>query len=118
VRVDRHRLLEGGEHLAGDPRARRRSGAASRDDGEVVASQPRHDVGGPEGPAEPLGDDYQEAVPHAVAEALVDLRKAVQVEEEDAERGSPRRGDLQAAEERLPELPVVGKPVRLSWRVW
>jgi hypothetical protein len=53
-----------------------------------------------------------------VAEALVDLRKAVQVEEEDAERGSPRRGDLQAAEERLPELPVVGKPVRLSWRVW
>jgi hypothetical protein len=45
-----------------------------------------------------------------VAEALVDLCKAIQVEEEDAERRPPRGGDLKAGEERLPELPVVGKP--------
>ncbi len=62
------------------------SGGILDQDGELVAAQPGHGVGGAGAGAEPLGGQHQQLVALAVAEAVVDLLEVVEVEEEHGDR--------------------------------
>ncbi len=75
----------------GDPRRKLgRAGALIRtgflDDGELVAAEPRQHVIGAHGGFQPLRHLAQQRIAGAVAEGIVDVLEAVEVEHQDRER--------------------------------
>jgi hypothetical protein len=55
------------------------------EDGELVSSEPRQRVAGAKLRVEPLGDDLEQLVAGVVAEAVVHLLEAVEVDQQDCE---------------------------------
>ena len=68
---------------------------ALEEDGELVAGEPGHRVGGPHGLDQPLGDGLQQPVAGVVAERVVDVLEVVEVEEHhgDVPLGPTREGE-------------------------
>ncbi len=80
-------------------------------DRELVAAQPRHGVAGAEKVLEPAGDAHQQLVADRVAEAVVDVLEAVEVEKEDREVGlGPPLQVGQSAGQTVQEEDPVGEP--------
>lgn len=95
--VDDDRRGQGIRDLAG---RHGRAGAvvAGQQDRELVAAQPRDRVPLPEPSPQPLRDLLQQQVAGVVAEGVIDLFEAVEVEQEQGERPPGAR----RVEERLP----------------
>ena len=90
ARLDAERNLledELGSQLLTDPgeqlRRVRSVWNAGQDQAELVAPQPRDRVVGAQGGQQPLGDDAQQLVARVVAERVVDVLEAVQVDQDD-----------------------------------
>jgi hypothetical protein len=77
--------------------------------GELVAAEAGHGVAGPHARVEPLRDLDEEPVAGGVAEAVVDLLEAVQVEEEDGHRGRLPLGPLEGVVDPVLEQGPVGQ---------
>ena len=61
-------------------------GQVAQQHGELVAAEPRERVAAPERAAQPLGDVAQQPVAVVVAERVVDLLEAVEVDQQQADR--------------------------------
>ncbi len=78
--------------------------------GELVAADPRHQVGGAGSGAQPLGHRLEHAVAGGVAEPVVDGLEAVEVEEHERAAGALAAGARERALERVEEERAVGQP--------
>jgi hypothetical protein len=109
------RDADAGPHL-GDDAVGEREGSAHRrrgevpalgqQDGELVAAQPCHRVARAHAAAEPVRELLQEAVADMVAQRVVDLLEAVEVEEEEGQGPAEAQGVL----EPLAQQAAVGEP--------
>ena len=93
---DRHRLVVGLEQL--------------EQDRELVAAEPGDDVAGADRRAQPHGDLDEQAVAGVVADAVVDLLEAVEVDEQHAEMLPGARMALERVLELVDEDLAVGQP--------
>ena len=115
VAVEREGCCEGGQDLVGQ--GGDIVGLADRgvDDGELVPAQPGQGVGGAHGSGDPLRHGPQEEVARGVAQRVVHLLEAVEIEKGHRHHlALALRGDdrpLEPVEEQQP----VGIPVRSSW---
>ena len=105
--VDDARLLHFLEQLLGGEQRAVEVGER-QEDGELVAAEPRHGVGLAQRRAQPRRDALQDAVAGMVAERVVDLLEAVQVEQQQRERAVLAVGDAR----RLVETIVQERAVR------
>ena len=96
VALEREGLGQLLEDAVGDLDRIRRVAHVVEEDGELVAAEAGDGVAGPHAGLEPPGDRGEEQVALQVAEAVVDVLEAVDVEEEDREHGAlaaPGAGD-------------------------
>jgi hypothetical protein len=77
--------------------------------GELVAAEAGHGVAGPDAGGQAVGDLDQEPVPGGVAEAVVDLLEAVQVQEQHRDRGGVAAGALEGVVDAVFEQGPVGQ---------
>ena len=77
--------------------------------GELVAAEPGHGVAGPHAGVQALGHLDEQPVPGGVAEAVVDLLEAVQVEEQHRHRGRLALGPLEGVVDPVLEQGPVGQ---------
>ena len=85
VAVDRHRLADDVDDLVGDDGDRLGPAQIRRDDHEFVAAQPRHRVHLAHRHRETGGRLAQDDVADLVAERIVDLLEAVEIDEDQRE---------------------------------
>jgi hypothetical protein len=83
---DLERRVEPGGQLLGDLHRAFGGGDLGQQDGELVATQASHRIDGPERTAQPLADLHQQQVTVVVAEGVVDLLEAVQVQQQQRSR--------------------------------
>ncbi len=76
-------------------------------DRELVTAQARDQVVGADLPAEALGDDLQHLVPDVVAQPVVDLLEAVEVDQHDREHPALAAGLIECLLHLLVEQPAV-----------
>ncbi len=92
---------------------------AGRDDRELVSAQARHGVRVANERLEPLGQGLEEQVAALVAERVVDLLEAVEVEEQHGDTRSDAAGLLTSASSiRRRKRSRFGRPVSPSCRAW
>jgi len=82
VAIDAERRLDHVEQLLGDVAGIHRAADALHEDGELIATEPRHDVAGAHLGGEPLRHLLQQLVAGLVAQRVVDHLELVDVEEE------------------------------------
>jgi hypothetical protein len=114
VQAGTQRLL----HLGGDGQCRRGVRDLRQQDRELVASQPDHDVGGSHCLRQPLRHRLQDEVAVVVAERVVDLLEAVEVEQHERHRGPALARLRQAGRASLVEHRAVRQAGQESWRDW
>ncbi len=86
VPADQDRRIEALADLPGDRRRRRCVGPVAREDAELVATQAGHRVDIAHQAPQPLTDGTENLVAALAPEALVDLAKAVQIDDQHAAR--------------------------------
>ena len=104
------RLLEAGQQLARDGARLDRRVQVGQADRELVAAQPRDRVGPAQRGAQPLGDLAQQQVAGVVAERVVDVLEAVEVEQQQADVGPVAVGGGQRLLEPVGQQGAVGQP--------
>ena len=116
--VERERLVERRQEALGGAHAVGATARGRHDRDELVAAQPgeRERVG--QLRPHPVGDLAQQLVPDVVAERVVDLLEAVDVDEQQADRLAAGRGRIQRRLDRLQDVPAVAEPVSSSVRAW
>ena len=96
-------------------RRRPRSGAPATQHGELVAAEPGEGVAAPQRGPQPLGDLDQQRVAVVVAERVVDLLEAVEVDQQ--HRGRVRRRAARARRGACSRVRL-GRPVSASCSAW
>ena len=76
-------------------------------DRELIATQARHRVGVPEHPAHPRRDALQDAIAGMMPQRVVDRLEAVEVEDQQRERGARAVGDAQRLRETIVQQQAV-----------
>ena len=84
---------------------------AFEQDGELVARQPRHGVGGAHGADQPLGHGLQQPIARIVAERVVDVLEVVEVEEHHGHVALGAAGERERVLDAIAEQVAVGEPV-------
>ncbi len=80
---------------------------AGQQHGELVTAEPGNGVDLPHGAGQPAADEHEQVVPHVVAEGVVDLLEAVEVEQQ---QGGSRPVLLERLGGALREALAVGQP--------
>ena len=83
---DDERALERAGSRSASSAAAPRSGSSRSSTRELVAAEPRERVAAPQRVAQPLGDVAQQPVAVVVAERVVDLLEAVEVDQQQADQ--------------------------------
>ena len=81
--LDRERLPQRLDQALGDPARRREIGRARQQDRELVAAQPGDGVGRAQRPLQARPDFGQQQIAELMAERVVDVLEAVEVEQQD-----------------------------------
>ena len=82
VAAQLQRLAEHGQQIAGDVLDVVAFRGFLENDDEFVAAEPRHDVAGTQGAAQPVGDFHQQHVAGIVAQRIVDDLEPVEIDEQ------------------------------------
>jgi hypothetical protein len=109
VAVDGERLAE---HLADPPRELADDvwiGQAEHQNGELVATEARHEMIWPHGFPETLDDLLQQEIAHGMPKGVVDILEVVDVEIEHGERRSPAQARIEGHRQPLHEGAAIGE---------
>ena len=107
---DHERHAERFDQLGGGPLDIRQPVDAFEQDGELVARQPRHGIGGAHGADQPLRHRLQQPIARVVAERVVDVLEVVEVEEHDRHVAARAAGQRERVLDAIAEQVPVGEP--------
>ena len=78
-------------------------------DGELVAAQPRHGIDASQQPADARGDVLQHAIAGVMAQRIVDLLEAVEIQQQQRQRRVGARGGAQRLRETILQQQPIGQ---------